>query len=249
MSGKINTSTLGLSVIVSFIFIVGLGLLSSIFFATALIPSYAMIAAYILTGIIIGYYSKDVTIVEPGLGAIVASVAASLLISSFELRGLSGLWASDWVLIAMNGVILTFVGAWVGEMFQAGEVDNKGTAASKFEWEWILAGAVVGVVLSLLLVSILVLFLGYVESNYLIPFIISLFATGYIVGIKSPGVTIVESGLAGFLTITINVNIIRLTLMTETEIGAFNIIGALIVGYLVALLGGFVGEKVQASKS
>lgn len=248
MSAKINTSTLGLSVIVGFIFIAGLAMLSSVFFATALFPTYAMIAGYILTGIVIGYFSKDVTIIEPGLGAIVASFAAAFFISSFELRGLSGLWTSDWILISMNGVILTFAGAWVGEMFQSGEVVSKATAASKFEWEWIIAGTIVGVLLSLLLVSILVLFLGYKESNYLIPLLIALLGTGYVVGYKSPGVTIVESGLAGFLTITININIVRLTLISESEIDAFSIIGALVVGYLVSLLGGYIGEKVQAKK-
>lgn len=249
MSQKFSLPTLFLSILVGFLFIVCLSLISSVFFATALMPSYAMLAGYILTGITIGYYSKGVTIVEPGLGAIVASAVSAFVISSFDLKGLSQLWTSDWILLSMNGVILTFVGAWVGEMFQSGKIKKEESSGSSFEWDWIIIGAIIGVTFSLLLVSIFTLFLGYQQTNYIIPFFISLFATGYVVGFKSPGVTIKEAGLAGFLTIVMDINIIRFTLLTETEIGSSVILLGLVLGFITALIGGFVGEKVQSSKS
>lgn len=248
MTTKFSVSTLLLSIIVGFVFVVGLSLISSIFFATALFPIYAMLSGFIITGIFIGYFSKDVTIVEPGIGAIVASIASALVISSFGLRGLSALWVSDWVIICMNGIILTFIGAWVGEMFQFGKVKQEDTTTPTVDWNWIIVGTIVGVLFSLLLVSILVLVFGYHESRYIIPFFISLLITGYVVGYKSPGVTIKEAGIAGFLTITIDLNIVRLTLVSETELGAGFILIGLVLGFITALIGGVIGEKVQAAK-
>jgi hypothetical protein len=66
------------------------------------------------------------------------------------------------------------------------------------------------------------------------------------VGLKSPGITIKEAGLSGFLTITILISIVRLTLVTEIEF-EYIFLG-LILGFIVSMLGGIAGEKLQSGK-
>ncbi len=242
---KLNYTALLLSIMIGLILVVGFAFTTGDQFATALFPTMAILSGFIITGFTIGYLSRGVTIIEPGIGAIAISIASFFVIPSLQLKGFHGMWDSDWIIIYMNAIILTHLGAWLGEKFQHGVLPEEALNTLKIEWEWIFAGTIMGVTVSMLIINLLVLLLGYNPKNYILPYFISLFITGLVVGWKSPGITIKEAGLGGFLTITLVLNIVRLTLQTESEIGLGIIIIGFIVGYFVSLIGGFVGEKIQ----
>lgn len=242
---KLNITALLLSIMIGLILVVGFAFTTGDQFATALFPTMAVLSAYIITGFSIGYLSRGVTIIEPGIGSIVISITVFFVIPILQLKGFHGMWTSDWIIIYMNAIIMTHLGAWLGEKFQHGDLPEEAITKMKIEWGWVFAGTVMGVTVSMLIVNILVLVIGYNPKDYVLPYFISLLITGLVIGWKSPGITIQEAGLGGFLTITIVFNIIRLTLRTESEIELKVIIIGMISGYLVSLLGGFIGEIVQ----
>ena len=67
-----------------------------------------------------------------------------------------------------------------------------------------------------------------------------------IVGWQSPGITIKEAGIAGFITLTIDTDIARL-LMEMKTIAFWELAFVLVIGFVVALFGGYLGEKIQAA--
>jgi hypothetical protein len=245
MKSKFNFSAFGASVIVGCIIVILFSWMSGRSFATALFPTMAMLSGFIITGFIIGIITKGVTILEPGLGAIVVALISYLVIPTINIKGFHGVWNSDWLIIMMNSIVLTFVGAWLGEKFQYGFVENSESTSPNIDWGWIIAGTFTGVTVTLILVNLLDLILGHNPTLFALPYFLAIFATGLVVGWKSPGITIKEAGLAGFLIITIDFDIIRLTLINETEIQLLYIIGGLVIGFIAAWLGGWVGEKIQ----
>jgi len=248
MKQKFNYSALVASVLLGSVIVLVFSWISGNTFAAALFPTLTLLSGFIITGFIIGIITKEITILEPGLGAIIVSAIVWWLLPAFELHGFFGIWTTDWLIIFMNAIVLTFVGAWLGEKFQHGAVESANSTTPSIEWSWILAGTFLGVTCSVILVNILVLILGANPSVFYIPFFVVLLCIGLVVGWKSPGVTIKEAGIAGFLTITINYDIIRLTLYNDTEMQLSYIIGGLILGFIVTWLGGWVGEKIQARK-
>ncbi|MBI3258850.1 MAG: hypothetical protein HYZ54_05180, partial [Ignavibacteriae bacterium] len=70
---------------------------------------------------------------------------------------------------------------------------------------------------------------------------------GILVGWRSPGVTIREAALAGFLTVIIDLDAIMLTLGSENEELSMLLMYGAGIGIVVALIGGFIGEKIQSN--
>jgi uncharacterized MnhB-related membrane protein len=230
---------------IGLILVVGFAYTTGNQFATALFPTMALLSGFIITGFVIGYLSKGITIIEPGIGAIVISIISFFVLPVLQLKGFQGMWNSDWIIVYMNAIILTHLGAWLGEKFQHGNLPDDSVENMNFEWGWIFAGTIMGVTSSMLVINVLVFILGYNPDSYIIPYFISLLITGLVVGWKSPGITIKEAGIGGFLTITIVFNIVRLTLNTESEIGLGVIIAGFVIGSIVSLIGGYLGEKIQ----
>jgi len=247
MKTKLNFGALFLSIIVGIVIVLFFTFISGKLYSTALFPTLALLSGFIVTGFTIGIMTKEITITEPGIGAIIVAIVTYLVIPLYHLRGFEGIWGSDWLLIFMNAIVLTFVGSWLGEKFQHGIVDSQSSTSPNLDWSWVVAGTIAGLTVSLIIVNILDLIFGHHPDRFIIPFFISILFTGLVVGWKSPGVTIREAGIAGFLTITLDLNIVRLTLKTETEIGLLYIIIGVVIGFLVSLLGGYIGEKFQAN--
>jgi len=214
-------------------------------FATALFPVTALWAAFIVTGFFVGYFSNGVTFLEPGFGSIILAAILFFMLPYFEIDGFYGIWDSDWLLIYMNAVIFTFAGAWLGEKFENTSLKSDQLLATSFDWSWMIAGTLMGIISSIIIVLLLDLLLGPDPESFLIPFVLALFITGIIIGWKSPGYTVIEAGVAGFLTLTILLNVYRMTLQTEEPIGSIAIIVGLMVGFLETYFGGAVGEKIQ----
>ena len=215
-------------------------------FATALFPTTALLAAFIVSGFFVGYFSNGVTFLEPGLGSIITAVILYFFIPVLNLKGFRGMWDSDWILIFMNAVLLTFAGAWLGEKFENTSLKSDQLLSKSFDWSWMIAGTLMGITSSIIIVLLLDLIFGPDPESFLIPFVLALFITGIIIGWKSPGYTVIEAGIAGFLTLTVLFNILRLTLRTESPVGVWTIIIGLLVGFLEAYFGAAIGEKIQA---
>lgn len=250
MSKKFSFTAFFISVIIGAVLLIAFSWATGPKFSNALFPSMSILAAFMVTGFLTGILSKDITISEPGIGSIVLAVIGVLVIPAMKLKGFEGVTASDWLLIMMNGIIFTFLGAWLGEKFQHGVINAPSSDSSEIDWGWIVAGTIFGIGVSLILVILLDLVFGHNPSSFIIPFIIALLLSGLVIGWKSPGVTIIEAGLAGFLTITADLNILRLTIFGDTmSIDLGWLIGALVVGFVTSLAGGFIGEGIQKSKA
>ncbi len=215
-------------------------------FASALFPTVALLSAFLVTGFIIGYLSSGVTFLEPGLGAVILSFILYYVIPVFNLRGFQGIWDSDWVLIFMNGIIFTFAGAWLGEKWQDATLTSDKLVYKDFDWGWMLAGVLMGITSSMITILIMFIIVGPNPDSFLVPFVLALFITGLTVGLKSPGYTVLEAAIAGFLALTLLFNIFRLTLRTEEPIGVWVIIVGLLAAFFESFYGAFLGEKIQA---
>jgi hypothetical protein len=247
MSSGFNVKALLVSILVGTIVVLLFSWASGSQFDTSLFPVLAMLSGFIITGFIIGIITKGITIIEPGLGSIIVASITYFVLPSLQIEGFKEISQdTDWIIILMNGVVLTFIGAWLGEMFQHGDLVKDDSKSLSFNWSWVFAGTVFGVSVSIIIAIIIDFIFGHNPFYFMIPFFVNLFFTGIMVGLKSPGVTIKEAGLSGFLTITILISIVRLTLVTEIEF-EYIILG-LILGYVVAMLGGFAGEKIQSRK-
>ena len=246
---KLNFRIIFLTFIVGFVITLAFALIMSIQLATALFPTIALMAGFILTGFLIGFFSKGVTFVEPGIGALLISIALFFTIPALNLRGFEGVWNSDWIIIYMNSILLTFVGTWLGEKFENTELNADMLISSDFDWSWLIAGTIMGLTFSMIIVNLLDLIVGPNPDGFIIPYFVALFVAGLVVGWKSPGYTVIEAGLAGFLTVTMVLNIARLTLITEEPIGEWFVILGVIIAFVVSIIGGYVGEKIQTVRA
>lgn len=217
------------------------------YYKTPLLPVLSMLTGFITTGFIIGIITREITITEPGLGSMIVAVIAYFVLNSLEIIGLMDLADSDWIIILMNAVIMTFIGAWLGEKIQHGQFTSAESTTPSIDWGWVIAGALFGLTLTIIIVNILVFIIGPNPDQFIIPFFVGLLLTGIVVGKKSPGVTIKEAGISGFLTITILFDIVTITLYVDQAIPTGYVIGGIVLGIIVTLLGGFIGEKWQAS--
>ncbi|MBS1536246.1 MAG: hypothetical protein JST20_00695 [Bacteroidetes bacterium] len=247
MRRSLQLGSVGISALIGTVLVLGLSYISGSKFATPPFPIMAILSGFIVTGIVAGIISKEKTILEPGIAAIIVSIISAFVLPSFQLKGLMDMNQSSFWLVLANGVIITFMGAWAGEYIQ-GEEDTKAETSS-IEWGWIICGGIIGVAVSMLLASSVVVLLGggFLLSYHLVAFIVGLFCTGMLVGWRSPGITIREAALAGFLTVIIDLDAIMLTLGLENDqLQSLLMFGAAI-GVVVALIGGFIGEKIQSN--
>ena len=247
MRRSMQLGSVGISALIGTVLVLGLSYISGSKFATPPFPIMAILSGFIATGIIAGIISKEKTILEPGIAAIIVSIISAFVLPSFQLKGLMDMNQASFWLVLANGVIMTFMGAWAGEYIR-GEEDTKAETSS-IEWGWIICGGIIGVAVSMLLASSVVVLLGggFLLSYHLVAFIVGLFCTGMLVGWRSPGITIREAALAGFLTVIIDLDAIMLTLGLENEQLTSLLMFGAAIGVVVALIGGFIGEKIQSN--
>lgn len=234
-----------IAIIIGCIFVLGLGYISGSFYATPRLPIMAVISGFVITGIIVGWVTKQETIIEPGIASVIVAVIGYFVFRAMSLKGFVDLSISDMALVLCNGILLTFAGSWAGEQLQ-GTPGEKTSLSVKVEWPWIVCGTSIGLTLSIVLVSSIVVWLGADLDLLMYAFLLGLLLTGFLVGWRSPGATILESALAGFLTVILSIDIVIITFVPVP--GKVKLIG-IIVGLIAALIGGMIGEKVQKVKT
>lgn len=229
-------------------------------FAAAPFPLFGMTAGFVLAGTAYGYLSAGETVLEPALAAALVAVPAYLIISALELRAFGllreeGTFTYMMILAFLNGLVLTFIGAWAGELLQrtyAGE--GQGSA---LQWRWIAGGTVLGFAVSLFLANVVIWTFGLFGSPIAVfgpgnvwvllgALFLGLVATGYLCAFRSPGETTYEAGIAGLITVVMLVDVFVLVLGGESILTYDWMALALSVGLAGTFFGGYLGELTQA---
>jgi len=152
-----------------------------------------------------------------------------------------------YLLLVFSG-LLSLAGAWMGEKLQ-GSFENKAEPsepAEAFQWKWVLAGLALGFVLNVLFVFLLAPLFNINLNLVHVAFSFSFVLTGFIVGYKSPGVTIKEPALAGAIAVIVEWLFIQYGISLPIPAGyiAFGVVE----GFLLTLFGAWLGERYQLAK-
>jgi len=227
-------------------------------FAAPIFPLLAMTSGFILAGVSYGYLSEGETVLEPALAAVLVAVASYAIITALDLRCFDGLvgegtYTYMMVVSFMNGLVLTFAGAWVGEKL---ERTYAGSGSPAMEWGWIVAGAVLGFAVSLFLANLVIWLFGLFASPvaalepqnvWVMLFVVflGLQATGYVCAFRSPGDTSYEAAVSGIITLILLIDVFVFALAGQTILSYLRMTLVLFVGLLASLVGGYVGERMQ----
>jgi len=234
-------------------------------------PLLAMTSGFVLAGISYGYLSEGETVLEPALATVLVSVAAYFIITYLDLRAFEKLvkdgdYTYNMVIAFMNGLVLTFAGAWAGEKLQR---TYAGSGAPALEWGWIMAGIILGFAVSLFLANLVIwlfsIFADPVRSEggefvlaaayaallpqnaWVMLFVVflGLQATGYVCAFRSPGDTSYEAAVAGLITLILLIDVFVFVLGGGDLLGYLRMFLVIFVGLLASLVGGYVGERMQ----
>jgi hypothetical protein len=227
-------------------------------FAAPIFPLLAMTSGFILAGVSYGYLSEGETVLEPALAAVLVAVVSYFIITALDLRCFDGLvgegtYTYMMVVSFMNGLVLTFAGAWVGEKLER-TYARSGSPA--MEWGWIVAGAVLGFAVSLFLANLVIWLFGLFASPvaalepqnaWVMLFVVflGLQATGYVCAFRSPGDTSYEAAVSGIITLILLIDVFVFALAGQTILSYLRMTLVLFVGLLASLVGGYVGERMQ----
>ncbi|HTX17969.1 MAG TPA: hypothetical protein VMG34_04840 [Bacteroidota bacterium] len=215
-------------------------------FHSAAIQSLVVLIGFVVTGAVVGYFSPGVTIKEAFFAGLILMFVFAILFSLTALG--EGQSTQMIVLLLIFGGILSQAGAWMGEKLQ-GTLENKEVdpkAAVGFQWKWVLAGLALGLVLNVLFVFLLAPLFNINLNLINIAFSISFVVLGFIIGYKSPGVTLKEPAVAGAIAVVGEWLFIQYGIQLSVPVGyvAFGVVE----GFLLTLFGAWLGERYQAAK-
>lgn len=196
---------------------------------------------------------------EPALAAILVAVAAYFIIAALGLDAFDNLMSEGnytymMVISFLNGLVLTFGGAWAGETLQRTYVESENPVLS---WNWIMAGTILGFAVSLFLANFVIWLFGLFVGPYaalepsnawvlLFVVFLGLEATGYVCAFRSPGDTSYEAAIAGIITLVLLIDVFVFSLGGAEILTYGRLILVLIIGLLASLVGGYIGERMQA---
>ncbi|MBP6671545.1 MAG: hypothetical protein KA247_00265 [Bacteroidetes bacterium] len=214
-------------------------------FHIPLIPTFMSLLGFVVMGIIIGFKSEGYTLKEPAIGGFV-----TLLLVGVILSAVFGVTFTTTELIAapIIGLILGLIGGWAGEQIQITpeelvkelEADKKGG----LQWGWILAGTVIAFIFNAFFVIGGFALLKFGMGGLMISLGASFLFAGLLVGYFSPGVTIMEAGIAGVLSVILNALFLyTFSLLMMDEM--LYVVELLVGGFVLSLVGGWLGEKLQ----
>jgi len=257
---RLDTTAIAGSFVFGLFFVVTLTWMNGNAFAAPTFPLLAMMAGFVLAGMLYGRLSRGETVLEPAVAALLVAVAASVIIGALDLRSFQylepGAFTYLMVIASLNGVVFTFLGAWAGEKLQG---TYRETSAPSLQWGWIAAGTILGLAVSLLLVNLVIGIFGLLSEPLaaiqgynawilLLVLFAGLAATGYICAFRSPGDTAYEAVIAGFMTVMLLIDVF-LIVLGGTEILTYVWLAFVIVfGLIASTIGGYVGEDVQAAR-
>ena len=248
MKIKLNINALVFALIVGTLIIPTFAFTTGDEFPSVIYPVLAILSGFIITGFTAGYFSKGMNNIEPGLAAIIISIACSLIIPALQLKAFSNMKQSDWLILFMNGLVFTYIGAWLSyktQRAQFNEKSNKDTSSIK--WSELLFSSLLAIIIAMILANLFVYLLGYNSSYNFVNFIVCLFITGIITGFYAYGKILIKAGITAILSITFCFDLLRVSFMTKEEINIKYLTAWIIFGYLLCLTGCYFGDKIQKS--
>lgn len=207
------------------------------------IQALVLLAGFIVTGAIVGFASPGVTIKEASIaGGLVAVLTVLLLYITGAALGQDMM--RNLLLLAL-GFGLSWIGAWVGEKLQGSEGPDESELGlfTDVQAKWVLVGVILGFALNVLAVFIITPIFNVSLDVAFGAFLLSLTVTGFIVAYKSPGVTLKEPAIAGFLAVLLDWSFLEF--MLELHVSGGYLAFGLILGFCLNLFGAWLGEKYQ----
>jgi len=208
-------------------------------FHNPFVPTLIASLCFVITGIIVGYKSPGITIREAAVAGVILMIFMLLVLTyGFNVT----LTVGYWIFALVLGFFLSMLGAWVGEQLQ-GTLSTASSETTKISLPWVATGVVIGFLLNNLAVFILFALFRFGLTQLLVSLGLSFVVTGIVTGYRSPGVTIGEAAVAGIALVVVNFVFVYLGFSAWLPIGY--IIVALIVCFLLSLVGGWIGEQLQ----
>jgi len=253
------TAILG-SFVIGVVFVVLFTALTGNIFARPIFPLLAMTSGFILAGVGYGYLSEGETVMEPALAAVLVAVVAYFIIEALSFEAFSDLGNFTYMIVVafLNGLMLTFAGAWAGETLQRTYAESGGSVLS---WEWIMAGVILGFAVSLFLANLVIWLFGALGSGpgaayaalepgnvWVMLFVVflGLEATGYVCAFRSPGDTTYEAAIAGLITLILLIDVFVFSLGGQSILSYGRMVLVVVIGLLTSLVGGYIGERMQS---
>ena len=212
-------------------------------FHSSAIQTLVLLVGFVVTGAITGYFSPGVTIREVSVGGALVMLITLAMLYGTKVEMLH----SDITnfLLLLLGVAFSWVGGWAGEKLQGDDSETSGQQAHGIEWKWVITGVVIGFALNVILV-----FLGAPMMKFNLNFVLAVFLasfviTGFVVGFKSPGVTLKEPAIAGLISVVLEWFFLMFGINLKMETGY--LVSGLAMGFFFSLFGAWLGEKYQAS--
>jgi hypothetical protein len=250
------------SFIIGVIFVVLFTWMNGNTFGTPVFPLLAMTSAFILSGAVYGYLSEGETVLEPAAAGVLVAIAGYAIITGLDLRCFANLEFGEYtklmVIAFLNGITLTFAGAWAGEKLERTYSTESEAETAPLEWGWLTAGVLLGLAVSLFLANAAIWLMGLAVSPYaalepgyawvlLIVLFLGLEATGFVCAFRSPGDTSYEAAIAGYITVVFLIDVFVLTLGGQEILSLTRLAIVLFIGILASLVGGYIGERRQAA--
>jgi hypothetical protein len=251
------------SFVIGVVFVVLFTALTGNIFGRPTFPLLAMTSGFILAGVGYGYLSEGETVMEPALAAILVSIVAYFVIEALNFNAFGSLvedgsFTYSMVIAFLNGLVLTFAGAWAGETLQR---TYAGSAESVLDWGWIMAGTILGFAVSLFLTNFVIWIFGALAEGpgaayaalepsnvWVMLFVVflGLEATGYLCAFRSPGDTSYEAAVAGLITLILLIDVFVVALGGAEILSYGRMVLVLVIGLIASLVGGYIGERRQA---
>lgn len=204
-----------------------------------------MLMGFVITGIVVGYFSPGVTLKESAVAGLFVAVLIIGLLFSLNKEALHN--TTEQVLALIGGVILTLVGGWVGEKLQGSieeEHPSGGRLFADLQWRWVAVGVILGFALNIVAVFLTAPLFTISLTWAFVMFCLSTFVTGFIVGFKSPGIALKEASLAGAIVVLLEWLFVEFSM--ELTVAGSTLAFGLVIGFLLTYLGAWVGEEIQA---
>ena len=202
------------------------------------IPSLIGATGFVVTGIIVGYFSPSTAIKEAAIGG---AILSGLFLLALWIPFRQQLTLAQTFIAPLFGFFLALAGGWVGEHLQ----QDRAAGTTGMQWRWVGIGVIVSVVLNSFGVFALAPLYNYNLDAVFVSFLVTFVIAGYVVGYFSHGVTIREAALAGVVTIVIDWLLVQFGL--DISVPLSSMLVAMICGFFLSMMGAWVGEQLQTS--
>lgn len=204
-----------------------------------------MLVGFLAMGAIIGYFSPGITIKESTIGGAIVLIIMLILLLLVKAEDIHQTVILD-ILLLLMGISFSWIGGWVGEQLQGGIEEESRETQKGFQWRWVIIGVIVGFALINFVVFVIgALIVTHIMKTAFIGFVVSLVVTGFIVGLHSPGETIKEPAIAGIIAVLLDWFFIDV--IVKLHVPWSYLVTGIIMGFLLTLFGGWLGEKYQES--